>query len=286
MDSLKWQFFVLTRLFTKLVLEAPVITNSALEVIQRYCEDEVSQSDTFYQIHMYNWKRNLLKVFNMHICVTVACIPGHIHFERVNSETAIQAVPVPQRSSEPQLSWKRKGKLLLLSSHFMTYVQAWHILDPVSGAIHRPRLHQAHVWEGTSEGLYWEVRSHIHAVPGPPKPTLTSFWSRRGHRYKDFSFLMTYILVDLFVMVKYHTLCIFRGGGSLDRRNCAAVSVSVSLFATRQPSSGSWAGCCLHRGHRWHQTECAEGHWTACKMFSKSACPFRCFYHLRFSFHI
>lgn len=30
------------RLFTKLVLEAPVITESALEVIRRYCEDEVS----------------------------------------------------------------------------------------------------------------------------------------------------------------------------------------------------------------------------------------------------
>lgn len=30
------------RLFTKLVLEAPIITESALEVIRRYCEDEVS----------------------------------------------------------------------------------------------------------------------------------------------------------------------------------------------------------------------------------------------------
>lgn len=33
---------VSARLFTKLVLEAPVITESALEVIRRYCEDEVS----------------------------------------------------------------------------------------------------------------------------------------------------------------------------------------------------------------------------------------------------
>lgn len=32
---------VSSRLFTKLVLEAPVITESALEVIRRYCEDEV-----------------------------------------------------------------------------------------------------------------------------------------------------------------------------------------------------------------------------------------------------
>ena len=30
-----------SRLFTKLVLEAPIITESALEVIRRYCEDEV-----------------------------------------------------------------------------------------------------------------------------------------------------------------------------------------------------------------------------------------------------
>lgn len=30
------------RLFTKLVLEAPIITESALDVIRRYCEDEVS----------------------------------------------------------------------------------------------------------------------------------------------------------------------------------------------------------------------------------------------------
>lgn len=52
MKSLK-QVFGLPRLFTKLVLEAPVITDSALEVIQRYCEDEVSQSATFYQKHVY-----------------------------------------------------------------------------------------------------------------------------------------------------------------------------------------------------------------------------------------
>lgn len=32
------------RLFTKLVLEAPIITESALEVIRRYCEDEVSDA--------------------------------------------------------------------------------------------------------------------------------------------------------------------------------------------------------------------------------------------------
>lgn len=29
------------RIFTKVVLEAPLITESALEVIRKYCEDEV-----------------------------------------------------------------------------------------------------------------------------------------------------------------------------------------------------------------------------------------------------
>lgn len=37
---------VSSRLFTKLVLEAPVITESALEVIRRYCEDEVRDPQT------------------------------------------------------------------------------------------------------------------------------------------------------------------------------------------------------------------------------------------------
>lgn len=32
----------MSRIFTKVVLEAPLITESALEVIRRYCEDEVS----------------------------------------------------------------------------------------------------------------------------------------------------------------------------------------------------------------------------------------------------
>lgn len=31
------------RIFTKVVLEAPLITESALEVIRKYCEDEVRQ---------------------------------------------------------------------------------------------------------------------------------------------------------------------------------------------------------------------------------------------------
>lgn len=36
--------FSSARLFTKLVLEAPIITESALDVIRRYCEDEVSDA--------------------------------------------------------------------------------------------------------------------------------------------------------------------------------------------------------------------------------------------------
>lgn len=33
------------RIFTKVVLEAPLITESALEVIRKYCEDEVRMGD-------------------------------------------------------------------------------------------------------------------------------------------------------------------------------------------------------------------------------------------------
>ena len=33
--------FLSGRIFTKVVLEAPLITESALEVIRKYCEDEV-----------------------------------------------------------------------------------------------------------------------------------------------------------------------------------------------------------------------------------------------------
>lgn len=32
------------RIFTKVVLEAPLITESALEVIRKYCEDEVGRA--------------------------------------------------------------------------------------------------------------------------------------------------------------------------------------------------------------------------------------------------
>lgn len=46
--SIMWVF---SRLFTKLVLEAPVITESALEVIRRYCEDEVSDGVTAQITH-------------------------------------------------------------------------------------------------------------------------------------------------------------------------------------------------------------------------------------------
>lgn len=91
------------------------------------------------------------------------------------------------------LSSHEKEKVQFRSSvlnHFNdVYVEEWHNLDPVLGAIHCPRFYQAHVWERTSEGLCWEVRSHIHAVSGPPESTLTSVWSRRRHRCKDFSFL-------------------------------------------------------------------------------------------------
>lgn len=39
--AMNFKSLSLCRLFNKLVLEAPLITESALEVIRRYCEDEV-----------------------------------------------------------------------------------------------------------------------------------------------------------------------------------------------------------------------------------------------------
>lgn len=42
----QFQILSLCRLFNKLVLEAPLITESALEVIRRYCEDEVRHTAT------------------------------------------------------------------------------------------------------------------------------------------------------------------------------------------------------------------------------------------------
>lgn len=47
------------RLFTKLVLEAPVITESALEVIRRYCEDEVSKKLPVHSADQTHIKNNL-----------------------------------------------------------------------------------------------------------------------------------------------------------------------------------------------------------------------------------
>ena len=38
--------FLSGRIFTKVVLEAPLITESALEVIRKYCEDEVRTGGT------------------------------------------------------------------------------------------------------------------------------------------------------------------------------------------------------------------------------------------------
>lgn len=59
----------------------------------------------------------------------------------------------------------------------------------------------------------------------------------------------------------------------MDRGDCAAVPLPLSLSPAPQPSSGARAGCCLHRGHRRHQTQCAQGHRTACKTFSPSRHP-------------
>lgn len=59
-------------LFTKLVLEAPVITESALEVIRRYCEDEVR--DGVLQIVDSDWSKSKTFVVCCALCSSPGCI--------------------------------------------------------------------------------------------------------------------------------------------------------------------------------------------------------------------
>lgn len=49
----EFQILSICRLFNKLVLEAPLITESALEVIRRYCEDEVGHRHASFQSFQY-----------------------------------------------------------------------------------------------------------------------------------------------------------------------------------------------------------------------------------------
>lgn len=60
------------RLFTKLVLEAPIITESALEVIRRYCEDEVSEvmKDAAFHTGSLHVPSTVARI----LCFSLACI--------------------------------------------------------------------------------------------------------------------------------------------------------------------------------------------------------------------
>lgn len=89
---------VSSRLFTKLVLEAPVITESALEVIRRYCEDEVSDSeDTASPVCPLGCRADVT-------FVSVSGVFGHDDSEGAHHQTALEAVPVPACTSGSQLA--------------------------------------------------------------------------------------------------------------------------------------------------------------------------------------
>lgn len=55
-NGCEFQILTICRLFNKLVLEAPLITESALEVIRRYCEDEVTHIDAkVFSVLINSW---------------------------------------------------------------------------------------------------------------------------------------------------------------------------------------------------------------------------------------
>ena len=81
------------RLFTKLVLEAPIITESALEVIRRYCEDEVHGrigDKASCAVLAPNMSTQLVVV----TFVSVPGVFGHDYSEGAYRQTALKAVSV------------------------------------------------------------------------------------------------------------------------------------------------------------------------------------------------
>lgn len=57
--------------------------------------------------------------------------------------------------------------------------------------------------------------------------------------------------------------CPIRGGGALDRGDRKAVSVPLPGSPASEPQAHPRTGSCVHRGHRRHQADGAEGHRTA-----------------------
>lgn len=101
--------FFTFRLFTKLVLEAPIITESALEVIRRYCEDEVNGRLKTQLLTTVLSTEVLLTQLRVLAFVSVPRVPGHDDPEGAHRQTAVKAVPVPARAAGSQLTRKGKG---------------------------------------------------------------------------------------------------------------------------------------------------------------------------------
>lgn len=103
--------FLCFRLFTKLVLEAPIITESALEVIRRYCEDEVNDTiKTRLLMFFFKYYFTSYDVSTRMFCVvSVSGLFGHDDSEGAHHQTTLEAVSVSPRPAWPQLTWKGEG---------------------------------------------------------------------------------------------------------------------------------------------------------------------------------
>ncbi len=92
-----------SRLFTKLVLEAPIITESALEVIRRYCEDEVGDMTRTQLLVLGLVPCMSTQVFVVTF-VSVSGVFGHDDSEGAYRQTALEAVSVSACASGSQLT--------------------------------------------------------------------------------------------------------------------------------------------------------------------------------------
>lgn len=104
MTTLSHILFFTFRLFTKLVLEAPIITESALEVIRRYCEDEVNGRLKTQLLITVLSTEVLLTQLCVLVFVSVPGVPGHDDPEGAHRQTAVEAVSVPACAAGSQLT--------------------------------------------------------------------------------------------------------------------------------------------------------------------------------------
>lgn len=174
--------FLISRLFTKLVLEAPIITESALEVIRRYCEDEVKKQNT-----------------KKPSCTPVATSQPFLqhsvsHFLSFQSRVYLGMTTLKELIvKRPSRQFQYLHVLLDLSSNekekvMLGWARVWSVLvlnicSSISGAHHCLGFSEAHVWERPTEGLHREVCSKLPAASGSPQPAVFALWSRQGYRF-------------------------------------------------------------------------------------------------------